>query len=127
MSAVYVTVVPLPTAPVIVVSPPSLRYNKFSLIRVVSENTVVVVPDTVKLPSIITLLVALISLNTTLLEGDTSCPIEISPFEIETPVPAEKWARTSFADGPVYVIIPFEYVREPSPLKSVTLIASCTL
>ena len=47
--------------------------------------------------------------------------VAIAPEVIVIPVPALKWARTSEADGPVYVITPVVelYASEPSPPLSV--------
>ena len=52
------------------------------------EDTVVVVPLTVKLPVTTTFPVAATSANVTLLDVSTACPIETAVPETETPVPA---------------------------------------
>ena len=112
-----------------------------SPILTVFELTVVVVPDTVRLPVIVALPATLIfvdvissevnvpstctSLNCTSDVVATAWPMLISPEDIVTPVPAEKCALTSAALGPVYVItpVPLLYANEPSPPASVTDIA----
>ena len=68
----------------------------------VVEFTVVVVPLTVKSPDTVK------SLNVTSDVVPTACPIDTSPEDIATPVPAVICAWTSDADGPVYVITPVE-------------------
>ena len=75
-----------------------------------------VISSDVNVPSTVTLL------NVTFEVVATACPILTAPFEIATPVPAEKCARTSLALGPVYVITPVEllYAKLPSPPASVT-------
>ena len=108
----------------------------------VAVLTVVLVPLTVKLPVTVKLpdadiLVEVISsdvnvpstwtlLNCTFEVVPTAWPILIWPFEIVTPVPADIWALTSAALGPVYVITPLLelYANEPSPPESVTDIAA---
>ena len=67
----------------------------------VSVFIVVVVPDTVKLPPTVTFPEVSTVANVTLSVVATAYPIDISPEDIATPVPAVKCALTSEADGPV--------------------------
>ena len=90
-----------------------------SPIFTVFEFTVVVVPETVKLPATTK------SLNSTLSVVAIAWPILIVPLEKVTPVPPDICALTSAAEGPVYVMTPVVelYANEPSPPASVTDIA----
>src|SRR6056300_418668 len=63
----------------------------------VAESIDVVVPDTSKLPPIFTLPVVVTLPKFTLSVVPTSCPIEISPDDIVTPVPAVKLPDISSA------------------------------
>ena len=89
---------------------------------------VVVVPLTVKLPSIVTLPVADTSANVTLLDVATGCPILKAPLVLlyVIPVLPLRWALTSEALGPVYVNtpVPESYANDPSPPESVTEICA---
>ena len=96
----------LPLSPTIPMSPegepdcPFANSNSLSVTVVFVVLTVVVLPETDKSPDIVT------SLKVTSEVVATACPIDISPLDNATPVPAEKCALVSLALGPVYVKAP---------------------